>query len=123
MPPSADALQVLGYLKLETGKYSDAVRMLQEASRLDPGSALIQLQLAEALARQGNPIDAEAAMQRALTTNKAASESVARTSSALAAAFLKSGRKDKAIEYYQKVLSAKPDATEARENLEKLGVK
>jgi cytochrome c-type biogenesis protein CcmH/NrfG len=123
MPPSADALQTLGYLKLETGKFSDAVRMLREASRLDPGSAQIQLQLAEALARQGNPIEAEAAMQRALTTNKVASESVARTSSALAAAFLKSGRKDKAIEYYQKVLSAKPDATEARENLEKLGVK
>lgn len=123
MPPSADALQILGYLKLETGKYPEAVKLLHEASRFDPSSAQIQLQLAEALARQGNPTEAELMMQRALTANKAASETVARTSSALAAAFLKSGRKDKAIEYYQKVLSIKPDATEARENLEKLGVR
>jgi tetratricopeptide (TPR) repeat protein len=123
MPPSADALQILGYLKLETGKYPEAVKLLQEASRFDPASAHIQLQLAEALARQGNPAEAELTMQRALAMNKAASDSVARTSSALAAAFLKSGRKDKAIEYYQKVLAIKPDAAEARGNLEKLGVK
>jgi tetratricopeptide (TPR) repeat protein len=123
MPPSADALQILGYLRLETGKYPEAVKLLQEASRFDPSSAQIQLQLAEALARQGNPAEAEITMQRALSMNKAAGETVARTSSALAAAFLKSGRKDKAIEYYQKVLSIKPDAAEARESLDKLGVK
>jgi tetratricopeptide (TPR) repeat protein len=123
MPPSADAFQILGYLKIETGKYPEAVMLLQEASRLDPSSAQIQLQLAEALARQGNPNEAEATLRRAMTTNKVATETVARTSSALAAAFLKSGRKDKAIEYYQKVLSIKQDSTEARENLEKLGVK
>jgi cytochrome c-type biogenesis protein CcmH/NrfG len=123
MPPSADAFQILGYLRIETGKYTEAVRLLQEASRLDPASAQIQLQLAEAFARQGNPSEAEATFRRAVTMDKANNETVARTSSALAAAYLKSGRKDKAIEYYQKVLSVKPDATEARENLERLGVK
>jgi len=123
MPPSADALQILGYLRLETGKYPEAVKLLQEASRYDPASAQIQLQLAEALARQGNPNEAEATIRRALTMNKPASETIARSSSAIAAAFLKAGRKDKAIEYYQKALSVRPDWTEARENLEKLGVR
>lgn len=123
MPPSADALQILGYLKMETGKYPEAVRLLQGASQYDPSSAQIQLQLAEALARQGNPAEAESALQRVTTLGRPNNESTARASSALAAAFLKAGRKDKAIEYYQMTLSLKPDSREARENLEKLGVK
>ncbi len=120
MPPSADAFQILGYLKLETGKYPEAVRFMREASRLDPTSANIQLQLAEALARQGNPNEAEQTMQRALTMSKATNETVARTSTAIAEGYLKAGRKDKAIEYYQKALSVKPDLTDARESLENL---
>ena len=125
MPPSADAFQILGYLKMETGRYDESVKLFQDAARLDPASGQIRLQMAQALARQGNTTEAERAAQSALSMNDArvGKEMVARTSLIIGDGFLKSGRKDKAIEYYQKALSLKPDLTEARANLEKLGVK
>ncbi|CAN5604391.1 tetratricopeptide repeat protein [soil metagenome] len=125
MPPSADAFQILGYLKTETGKYDEAVRLLQEASRLDPASGEIRLHLAQALARRGNTTEAEQTLEGALTMNDArvSGEIVARASVILGDSFLKAGRRDRAIEYYRKALSRKPDSTEARVNLDKLGVK
>jgi Tfp pilus assembly protein PilF len=125
MPPSVDAFEILGYLKMETGKYEESVRLYQEAVRLNPGSGQLRLQLSQAVARQGNPLEAEQMMQRAVTMGdpRVGPDAIARASTILAAAYLKAGRKDKAVEYYQKALSLTPDLAEAREALEKLEVK
>jgi tetratricopeptide (TPR) repeat protein len=125
MSPSADVFQVLGYVKLQTGKYEESERLFQEAARFAPESGPINMQLAQVTARLGNVTAAEQLMQRALgMRNPAAPPAiVAQTTLDIADAYAKTGRKDKAIEYYQKTMSFNPNNADARMKLERPGPK
>ncbi|PYT00385.1 MAG: hypothetical protein DMF63_07385 [Acidobacteria bacterium] len=125
MPPSADASEILGYLKIQTGKYDEAVRLLQDAARMDPASAQILLRLAQAQALRGDAGVAEQTIMTAMTMKNAGEnpQIVAETTVAIADSFAKSGRRDKATEYYQRALAVIPNMPQARAGLEKLGVK
>jgi protein O-mannosyl-transferase len=125
MPPSVDSVQILGYLKVQTGKYDEAVRLFQDAERSNLQSGQTLLQLAQAEAFLGKPEDAERALQRAVLLKDAGAnpEILARTYVVVADSLLKSGRKDKAIDLYQKALSLRPNMLEAKAGLEKLGIR
>ena len=49
LPPSAEQHQLLGHLYAQSGRKAEAIVELREAAKLDPGSILVQGQLAKAL--------------------------------------------------------------------------
>src|SRR5687767_3539497 len=121
IPPSVDSFEILGYLRLETGKVDDAVNLFREGLRLDPGSAALHARLAEALARKGETAESERSLQRALELNngRVSADVMARASAAVANGYLKIGRRDKAVEYLRKALEFRPNDAESRAALDR----
>jgi protein O-GlcNAc transferase len=64
-PRDAEACELLGLLLLRADEPAQAAHQLQRACELEPGSALLQLRLAEALMRAGRGVEGIAAMRRA----------------------------------------------------------
>ena len=68
-PRNFAARSGLGALLASTGRLKDAVKELQKAARLNPGSAGIWLQLGTALQNQGRHAEAISALQNAVVLN------------------------------------------------------
>jgi protein O-GlcNAc transferase len=68
-PRDAEACELLGMLLLRADEPAQAVHQLQRACELEPGSALLQLRLADALMRTGRSAEGVAAMRRATVLN------------------------------------------------------
>ncbi len=66
-PDDADVTRYLGEMLLEDDQIAEAVPLLVEAARHDPGSGIGRALLSLALARNGQPRDAEAEALRAAT--------------------------------------------------------
>ena len=64
-PRDVEACELLGLLLLRADEPAQAAHQLHRACELEPGSALLQLRLAEALMRAGRGVEGIAAMRRA----------------------------------------------------------
>jgi len=76
---TADTLDTLGFVHLQSGNFAEAVRVFGEALKLRPESASIQFRLGKALAANGDEDLAKETLQKALTTSNFPEFEAART--------------------------------------------
>ncbi len=120
-PPSADANYVLGVLRRQTGKFDQAAQNFHTAIQMRPDWGILYTGLADTLARQGKPDEAEKNLQKAFTINDGSlnNETLARTANNVGTSYLINKQNDKASQYFTKALELKPDLKEAQDNLKK----
>lgn len=73
-PRDPEACELLGLLLLQADEPAQAAHQLQRACELEPGSALLQLRLSDALMRANRSADGIAAMRRAIALDPAHEE-------------------------------------------------
>jgi len=119
--PSPEVHNTLGLLRVEIGKYNEAVGSYLRAIKFSPNSGIFYSNLAVALAKLDKFDDAEKAFQKALSMNDASlsPEALAYSSNILGKVFLEKNQTEKAILYFNKALELQPDLAEAKENLKK----
>jgi len=89
----------------QKGQYEAAIAEWRKALELNPGEAIVYLNLGVALARMGKPDEAIAQYQKALAITPDAAEVHFRLGSALA----DTGKFDEAIAHFRKVLETRPE--------------
>ncbi len=72
-PNDADALQILGHCRLDTGRYAEAIQLLQQCLGLEPGEDYVHYLLAFAHYRTKNKSTALVSLQSAISLNPYAS--------------------------------------------------
>jgi tetratricopeptide (TPR) repeat protein len=111
-PRHFDALQLLGALALQAGRYEEGVALLMRALEIDVRQAPVHSNLAFALNALGRHEAALAAANRALALNRGFVDALNNRGVALAGL----ERPDEALASFEKVLAAKPDFPEAWSN-------
>ena len=119
-PNSSTALNNLGVVLNELGKYDDAVAILTRAVKIDPKNVIAHYTLAQALTKSGKYAEAIAAAKQAVELGN----SDLGGHRALAQAALLKATKDKdnealklAIDEYHVILQVDPDDDQAHHNL------
>ena len=146
-PRDAEACELLGLLLLRAREPTQAAHHLRRATELEPGSALLQSRLADALMAAGDIRNGISAMRRAVELDPSVEDAWLALSAAQllhgdtpgaaitardglsrhpasqqlagnhAIALARTGRIDEAIEGVERFLGQHPDATELRSNL------
>jgi tetratricopeptide (TPR) repeat protein len=119
--PSPEAHNTLGLLRVEIGKYAEAVRSFEKALRLKPDAGIFYSNMSVALAKSGKLEEAEQALQKSFSMNDGSlsQEALAYSCNILGASLLEKNQKEKAVGYFNKALELQPDSQEAKENLKK----
>jgi tetratricopeptide (TPR) repeat protein len=119
--PSPEAHNTLGLLRVEIGKYDEALKSFQTALRLNPKAGIFYSNMSVAYAKLGKTDEAEKALQKAFSMNDGSlsREALAYSSNILGAAFLEKNQTEKAVRYFSQALELQPDLKEAGENLKK----
>ncbi|HEY0427986.1 MAG TPA: tetratricopeptide repeat protein, partial [Pyrinomonadaceae bacterium] len=119
--PAPEAHNTLGLLRVEIGKYDEAVKSYQKAIKLKPDAAIFYSNMAVAYAKSGKIDEAEKALQKAFSMNdeSISREALAYSCNALGSAFLEKNQAEKASQYFNKALELQPDFKEAKDNLKK----
>ncbi|MET0752393.1 MAG: tetratricopeptide repeat protein, partial [Pyrinomonadaceae bacterium] len=117
--PSPDAHNSLGVLRVELGKYDEAVRSFEKTLELNPNDTNIYANISVAQAKQGKLEDAEKSLQKVFETDSESlnREQIAYACNILGLSFRENKRTDKAIYYFNKALELQPDYMDASENL------
>jgi protein O-mannosyl-transferase len=120
-PPNMEAFNILGMLRLQVGKYDEAVKDFQSASQMNAEWSVPFANLSTAYTKLGNLAEAENAWQKSFSLKDAESnkQNLAMTANTIGAEFLKRGQTEKAIFYFTKATELQPNLTEAQENLRK----
>lgn len=111
-PRHFDALQLLGALALQSGRYEEGVELLNKAAAVDARQAHVHSNLAFALNALGRHDAALAAANRALALKNGFVDALNNRGMALAGL----NRPEEALASFEKALAAKPDFPEAWSN-------
>jgi tetratricopeptide (TPR) repeat protein len=119
--PSPEAHNTIGLLRVETGKYEEAVKSFQKAIRLKPDAGIFYSNMSVAYAKLGKPDEAEQILQKAFSMKDGSlsREALAYSYNNLGLSWLEKNQTEKAISYFNKALELQPDFNAARENLKK----
>jgi tetratricopeptide (TPR) repeat protein len=119
--PSPEAHNTIGLLRVETGKYEEAVKSFQKALRLKPDTGIFYSNMSVAYSKLGKPDEAEQILQKASAMKDGSlnGEALAYSYNNLGLSWLEKNQKEKAIFYFNKALELQPEFKAARENLEK----
>jgi len=113
VPGQVDAMQLLGAVLNEKGRYAEAAQLLRQAIRQAPGNAHLHNNLALALHRLGNSDEAVRQFARAIEIRP----DFAKAHNNLAAALMKLGRIDDAVAACRQAIALRGDFKEAYNNL------
>lgn len=111
-PRHFDALQLLGALALQAGRYEEGAALLEKAAVIDPRQPHVHSNLAFALNALGRHDAALAAANKALALKSGFVDALNNRGMALAGL----DRPDEALATFEKALAAKPDFPEAWSN-------
>ncbi len=117
-----EAHNTIGLLRVELGRYDDAIASYRKALQIKPDTALFYSNIAVAFARKG---DAEQAEQNLLKAIELVDASLSRdalvySTNAVGEAFAAKNDKIKARNYFQNAIKYDPDFKPAQDNLRKL---
>jgi protein O-mannosyl-transferase len=120
-PPNIEAFNILGMLRLQVGKYDEAVKNFQAASQINAEWSLPYANLSTAYTKLGNLAEAENAWQKSYGLKDAEfnKPTLATTANTIGTEFLKRGQTEKAVFYFTKATELQPNSAEAQENLRK----
>jgi protein O-mannosyl-transferase len=120
-PPNMEAFNILGMLRLQVGKYDEAVKNFQSASQINAEWSVPYANLSTAYIKLGNLTEAENAWQKSygLKDAEANKQNLAMTANTIGTEFLKRGQTEKAMFYFTKATELQPNSAEAQENLKK----
>ena len=103
----------VGMVLAVKGRAPEAIRVLENALRIDPDHAEAQTDLGATLARAGKIEDAIARFEQALRINPDSAEA----HNDLGVALAQTGKIKEAIQHYERALRLKPDFTDAHNDL------
>jgi protein O-mannosyl-transferase len=120
-PPNIEAFNILGMLRLQVGKYDEAVKNFQSASQINAEWSVPFSNLSTAYTKLGNLVEAENAWQKSYGLKDAEfnKPTLAATANTIGTEFLKRGQTEKASFYFTKATELQPNSTESQENLRK----
>lgn len=117
-----EAHNTIGLLRVELGRYDDAIASYRKALQIKPDTALFYSNMAVAFARKGDTEQAEQQLRRAveLADQSLSREALAYSSNAIGEAFAAKNDPIKARTYFQNAIKYQADFKPAQENLRKL---
>ena len=111
-PRHFDALQLLGAIDLQRGRFEEAYRLCNDAIRINPRCDSAHANLGYILVALKRPAEAVASCDNALAVNPNHSEALCTRGNALKDL----GRNEEALASYEKALAVRPDYPEALHN-------
>lgn len=117
--PFPDAHNSLGVLRVQLGKYDEALGSFEKSLELSPDDKNIYANISVAQAKQGKLEDAEKSLQIVFESDGESlnREQIAYACNILGLSFRENKRTDRAIYYFNKALEFQPDYADASENL------
>lgn len=107
-PMDFDVLHMLGVLETQQKNYTEALRLLNEALKLDPESAPVLNNIGVALCGAGRHLEGMQAMQRALQIEPDFADACAN----IGRAMCDTGRLAEAVPFYDRALALEPEAAD-----------
>jgi hypothetical protein len=119
--PSPEAQNTIGLLRVEIGKYEQALQSFQRALRLRPNAGIFYSNMSVPYAKMGRLDEAERSLQKAFSMNdrSLSPEALANSCNVLGASYLEKNQAEKAIFYFNKAIELQPDLEEAKKNLKR----
>ncbi len=117
-----EAHNTIGLLRVELGRYDDALVSYRKALQIKPNTALVYSNMSVAYSKKGDTEQAEAHLKRAieLADRSLSREALAYSFNALGEAYAVKNDPAKARASFETALKYNPNLTPAKENLQKL---
>jgi arylsulfatase A-like enzyme/Tfp pilus assembly protein PilF len=116
-PAEIDAYEKLGVTYTRMKRFADAERQFRQVLSVDPSSAITYNNLGSMFLAAHRDRDAADALSRAVAIDS----SLASAHNGLGVAYARQGDMSRAAQEWRKALTLRPDLTDARENLQRIG--
>jgi Tfp pilus assembly protein PilF len=119
--PSPESYNILGRLRMETGKYDEAVQNYRQSLQMKSDWGIVYLNLSAALVKQGKPDEAEKSLEKGLSISHGSfsKSEAAQLCNNLGVAFGQQNNNQKTNFYFSKAPELDPNFTGTCDNLRK----